>query len=128
MFALASPLLFKRDLECLLRLLMRALSVAAFLVVMSRAFQPGNAASASWTKLTNLAPSGAGTMMLLTDGTVMVQQSTTQNWMHLTPDAQGSYVNGVWTKNPIAPMGTRRLYYASNLLPNGKVWILMETC
>jgi hypothetical protein len=42
-------------------------------------------------------------MLLLTDGTVMVQQGfSTQGWMKLTPDITGNYVNGIWTANPIA--------------------------
>ena len=78
--------------------------------------------AASWTQLTNTAPSGAGTMMLLTDGTVLVEESDAIHWMRLTPDAQGSYINGSWT--PTAPMSTPRLYFASQVLPSGKVWVL----
>ncbi|MBV8728249.1 MAG: hypothetical protein JO336_00425 [Acidobacteriia bacterium] len=79
--------------------------------------------AASWT-LVNPAPAGAGTMLLLTDGTVMVQQGGSQNWMRLTPDATGNYANGTWSTTSIAAMSTPRLYYASQVLPSGKVWIL----
>jgi hypothetical protein len=49
----------------------------------------------TWTALTNPAPDGTGTMLLLTDGTVMVQgYNPGNNWMRLTPDATGGYVNG----------------------------------
>jgi hypothetical protein len=76
-----------------------------------------------WTPLLNQAPDFAGTMMLLTDGRVMVQGYVPGNdWMTLTPDASGSYVNGTWST--IAPMSTTRLYYASNILPTGKVFVL----
>jgi len=86
---------------------------------------PWTLASAStWTRVANGAPSGAGVMLLLTDGTVMIQQGTTQNWMHLTPNASGSYINGVWSLNPIAPMSTPRLYFASHVLNDGRVWLL----
>ena len=85
---------------------------------------PGLSAAASWTPLTNLAPGGAGVMLQLTDGTVMIQNGSTQNWMRLTPDVHGSYVNGVWTANPITPMSLRRLYFASQVLPDGRVWVL----
>ena len=78
---------------------------------------------ATWTPLTNLAPDFAGTMLLLTDGTVMVQGYTpASHWMKLTPDSTGSYVNGTWSL--IGPMSTPRLYFASHVLPNGKVWVL----
>ena len=82
---------------------------------------PGEAAS--WTKLTNLAPDAAGTMLLLTDGTVMVQGCCPgNNWMRLTPDSTGSYINGTWSA--LASMSIPRLYYASHVLPSGKVWLL----
>jgi len=79
--------------------------------------------AADWTKLTNAAPDSAGTMLLLTDGTVMVQgYSPGNNWMRLTPDITGSYVNGTWSI--LASMSIPRLYYASHVLPSGKVWLL----
>src|SRR5262249_1673087 len=84
---------------------------------------PVRGAAASWTKLTNLAPSPAGIMLQLPDGTIMVQRSSNATWMRLIPDAQGSYINGTWSTN-IATAPTRRLYFASQVLPNGKVWIL----
>jgi hypothetical protein len=79
--------------------------------------------AASWTPLTNLAPSGAGVMLQLPDGTIMIQRSSNATWMRLTPDAQGSYIKGTWS-TAIATAPTRRLYFASQVLPNGKVWIL----
>ncbi|MBV9157454.1 MAG: hypothetical protein JO097_14410, partial [Acidobacteriaceae bacterium] len=86
---------------------------------------PRNSFAASWTPLTNLAPGYAGSMMLLTDGTVMVQENyASQNWMRLTPDIHGSYINGIWTANPINPMSIPRLYFASQVLTDGRVWVL----
>jgi Kelch motif len=78
---------------------------------------------ATWTSLANLAPDLAGTMLLLTDGAVVAQGYTpASRWMKLTPDSTGSYVNGTWSS--IASMSTPRLYFASHVLPNGKVWVL----
>src|ERR1700722_7376424 len=83
------------------------------------------ATAQSWTPLTNQAPGSAGTMLQLTDGTVMVHNtSQASSWMRLTPDATGNYANGVWTLSPISPMSTGRLYFASQVLPSGKVWVL----
>jgi len=82
------------------------------------------AGAATWTQLVNLAPSGAGTMILLTDGTVMVQEADHIHWMRLTPDIHGSYVNGSWTANATSQMTTQRLYFSSNVLPNGNVFVL----
>lgn len=80
--------------------------------------------AANWTRLTNIAPAGAGVMLQLTDGTIMIQADSSQNWMRLTPDIHGSYVNGGWTSNPINPMNLRRLYFASQVLQDGRVWVL----
>ena len=85
---------------------------------------PENSSSAgAWTPLVNQAPDFTGTMLLLTDGTVMVQgYDPGNNWMRLTPDDIGSYVNGTWST--LAPMSTPRLYFATHVLPNGNVWLL----
>lgn len=78
--------------------------------------------AATWTKLTHAAPGYTGTMLLLTDGTVMTQGIPFNTWMRLTPSATGSYIDGTWSS--LAPMGRQRLYFASHVLPNGKVWVL----
>jgi hypothetical protein len=84
-----------------------------------------NLLSGTWTQLTNLVPSdtGTGTMMLLSDGTVMVQGGgVAKTWYQLTSDASGSYVNGTWSQLP--SMGLEREFYASNVLPDGRVLVL----
>src|SRR5262245_61905620 len=79
--------------------------------------------AATWTPLTNAPPGGVGTMLLLTDGTVLAQQNGCgSTWFQLMPNSVGSYVNGTWSTK--AAMGTGRLYFASHVLPNGKVWVL----
>ncbi len=83
---------------------------------------PASGFSASWNPLTNVAPGGGGVMLLLSDGTVMIQNGSSANWMRLTPDASGSYVNGSWSA--LAPMNLDRLYFAAQVLQNGKVWVL----
>ena len=77
-----------------------------------------------WTKVATPSPAGgSGTMLLLTDGTVMVQGSgVSSTWNKLTPSSSGNYVNGTWSS--IASMGTPRLYYGSNVLPSGQVFVL----
>jgi hypothetical protein len=77
----------------------------------------------TWSLLKNQAPQGIGTMLLMTDGSVMAQgPNTTDDWFKLTPDAHGSYVNGSWSSLP--DMNQNRLYFASNVLPNGTVFVL----
>ena len=64
-------------------------------------------------------------MMLLTDGTVMAQEAGVTNvWYRLTPNSSGSYSSGTWSTTSIANMGTQRLYFASNVLANGNVFVM----
>lgn len=78
--------------------------------------------ASTWTPLTNLAPSTIQLMMQLTDGSVLVQSYNGQTWMKLTPDARGSYINGTWSL--LAPSPTPRLYFASQVLPDGRVFVV----
>lgn len=78
-------------------------------------------AAETWTALTNTAPGQVSLMRLLSDGTVLCQQSNSTNWFRLTPDANGSYVNGTWTT--LAPMHDSRLYFSSQLLRDGRVFV-----
>ena len=76
----------------------------------------------TWTALNNAAPSGINLMLLLPDGTVMAQAGgATNQWWKLTPDSHGSYINGSWTT--LASMHDTRLYGASDVLPDGRVFI-----
>jgi hypothetical protein len=62
-------------------------------------------------------------MLLLTDGSVITQSGDDgQHWFKLIPDAHGSYVNGTWTTT--APMSFPRLYFTTNVLQDGRVWLL----
>jgi len=78
----------------------------------------------TWTALKNLEPNqGAGIMMLLTDGRVLCQsvKDSEAGWDILTPDSTGSYVNGTWTT--AASMNQWRLFFSSQVLPSGKVFV-----
>ena len=63
-------------------------------------------------------------MLLLTDGSIMAQDYTngscSAKWYRLQPDSTGSYVNGTWSA--LASMSTGRLFFASVMLPSGKVF------
>lgn len=75
----------------------------------------------TWQALTNQPGFQASTMLLLTDGTVMVQAFCSNNWWRFIPDATGNYVNGTWWRladSPNAP-----LYYASAVLADGRVFV-----
>jgi hypothetical protein len=67
---------------------------------------------------------GAANPLLLTDGTVIVQDAGCQDWWRLTPDNTGSYVNGTWTQVASLPPGYAPLYHSSGVLPDGRVIIM----
>ena len=91
------------------------------LLTLSGAVYAEGGHSASWTPLTHKTPvDSVETLMLLTDGTVFAQSgSDFQTWLKLTPDQHGSYVDGTWTT--LAPMSIPRLYFASDVLQDGRV-------
>jgi hypothetical protein len=81
----------------------------------------------TWAPLANTMPSGlGGVMMLLSDGSVMVlsggSDAALKTWYRLTPDSTGSYVNGAWSGT--APMNVGRLYFGSNVLPDGRLFVV----
>jgi hypothetical protein len=77
----------------------------------------------SWQTTTNSFPDAAGgsAPLLLTDGTVIVHAPNTGRWYRLTPDNTGSYVGGTWTQIASLPNGYTPLYFASAVLPDGRV-------
>jgi hypothetical protein len=75
----------------------------------------------SWKPLKNQPPFNASTMLLLTDGSVMVQEEAGKNWWRLSPDAKGDYINGSWTA--LSPMKNTREYFASAVLQDGRVFV-----
>src|SRR5580704_18002342 len=77
----------------------------------------------SWTPLTTAAPFGASTALLLTNGVVMVQHGEASDWWQLTPDSFGGYINGTWKQVASLPSGYGPLYYASAVLPDGRLLI-----
>ncbi len=83
------------------------------------------ASAQSWQPLTNQSSFPAGTALLLTDGTVMVHHETPldgySDWYRLTPDINGSYVNGTWSQLASLSSDYGPLFFASAVLPDGRV-------
>ncbi|HZP25404.1 MAG TPA: hypothetical protein VFB04_18325 [Terriglobales bacterium] len=75
------------------------------------------------TNLTHAAPDGAQVQFLLTDGTVLVQGNSGQDWWKLTPDVTGSYVNGTWTQVASLESNYDPNAFASQVLTDGRVLI-----
>jgi hypothetical protein len=104
------------------------------------------AAYAQWTGLADNFGAHPDTCLLLTDGTVMCHVTSSNRWRKLTPDAFGSYVNGTWSdianmpdgtdtsvanpspppnvSGPCAPCAYGPLYFASVVMPDGRVVVI----
>src|SRR5262249_26471902 len=85
----------------------------------------------TWTPLTNAFPGPAGgalTQIMLSNGTVMVkgdegnQAQVSTTWFKLTPDSNGSYINGPWSQ--IASNNVARHFFPANVLPDGRVFVV----
>ncbi|MGH8094915.1 MAG: hypothetical protein ACREIF_15825 [Chthoniobacterales bacterium] len=76
--------------------------------------------------LQNLAhqpPGGAFLSFQLTDGTIMCQANNSANWWKLTPDVNGSYLNGTWSQLASLQSGYSPDDFASAVLADGRVVI-----
>ncbi len=81
------------------------------------------AAISPWQPLTNNVPVSYSNPLLMTDGSVIVHNGSNQDWWKLTPDIDGNYVNGTWSQIASLPAGYSPLYFASAVLPDGRVII-----
>jgi len=92
-------------------------------------------ARGQWTSFTNAPPNYLSTCLLLTDGSTMCHRYDTNEWWRLIPDQFGSYVDGTWSPTAPMPNGTDTsgscascvyapLYYASAVLPDGRVVVV----
>jgi hypothetical protein len=77
-------------------------------------------AGGTWTALAHSPPVGVNNCILLSDGTVLAMNGNGQ-CCKLTPDSNGSYVNGTWTT--LASMNYSRLFNSADLLTNGNVYV-----
>ena len=79
----------------------------------------------SWT--TFEAPSSVGsfaaeTMILLSDGSVLIHESEGANWLRLTPDEKGNYATGKWSAQ--LKMANSRQFFSSGVLSDGRVYVI----
>ena len=98
------------------------LAICLMLVFSQKSF----AQFGTWTKVASNAPNyNMGVMLLMTDGTVICKDdlgtNTGTGWDKLTPNINGSYINGTWSQ--IASMNRDRLFFPSQVLPDGKVFV-----
>lgn len=105
------------------------------------ALETRNLMSGTWTPVTNLFPVVQNTatqdfpsqMQLLSNGTVMINgqqggangvtpNGVSKHWYLFSPSSTGSYVNGTFSYLP--DMGLQRLYYGSDVMPNGTFFVV----
>ena len=77
-------------------------------------------AGGTWTPLTTAPPSGLQYGLVMSDGTVICANGG-NGWYRLTPDIHGSYINGTWSQ--ITSMNYSRLFFSSDVLTNGNVYV-----
>jgi len=81
------------------------------------------AQAGGWRQVEAPAPfgvNGAGTELLMTDGSVMVQDNAA-NWYRLIPNVNGNYIEGRWQQAATLPSGYGPLYFGSAVLADGKL-------
>jgi hypothetical protein len=85
----------------------------------------GAVVTGPWQSLNNpLRGGNAENPLLLTDGTVIVHIDRTRFWWQLTPDTNGSYVNGTWSQiATLLPPGYAPRFFGSQVLSDGRVII-----
>ena len=87
-----------------------------------------NFGQGTFAPLTAPTNSNGGTAILLSDGSVIIKTESGGGdgigniWDKLTPSASGSYLNGTWST--IAPMSLTRLYFSSQVLKDGRVYVI----
>ena len=105
-----------------------AISLLTLLTLSSIAVSQEPFTAGTWTAVTNPAPANVAHMLLLTDGSVLVNSFFFSNhsdpWYRLVPDSTGSYINGTWQNAGTLPSGYNPLYFASAVLPSGQVVIM----
>src|SRR6478609_273429 len=114
-------------LPCLSAFTVRVAAFAFMVAVLAIGMQ-----AQTWTAVVNPLNLRAGTTILLTDGTVLVQQMTTSgnmvvptgNWFRMIPDSNGGYINPVWSQISSMPSGYGPLYYGSAVLPDGRLVVV----
>lgn len=106
----------------------KIISITAFCILLLAYCGMQANAQGTWAKVKTLSPDPAlGVMLLLSDGSVICKSSGGGTdgigniWDRLVPDSKGSYINGTWSR--IKPMINTRLYFSSQVLKDGRVYV-----
>jgi len=95
----------------------RVLSVAAVALLSASAA----AYAGTLQNLAHPAPEGVIVAYQMTDGRVFAQAGSETHFYALTPDQNGSYVNGTWTQLKTLPSGYSPYAYSGAVLADGRV-------
>jgi hypothetical protein len=71
--------------------------------------------------LTNPPPGKIAALLLLTDGSVIANETGTKRWFRLSPDASGGYVRGTWSF--IADMQDTHVNFGATVLRSGHAFV-----
>src|SRR5690349_13823257 len=86
---------------------------------------PARSQSGRWKDYRGAMPFrlGPDTAVLLTDGTVIVHDVCYGQWYRLKPDRKGHYETGKWSTPAAMPNGYGPLFFASQILPDGRMMV-----
>jgi len=80
--------------------------------------------ASSWKALSGIPAFTPDTMLLMTDGTVLIHDAGGKNWYRLKPDSNGQFdTAGVSWSGPFSMANTRQ-FYASGVLLDGRVFVV----
>ena len=97
------------------------LSAKAFALALATISACASAHAGTLLNLAHPAPEGVIIPYLLTDGRVLVQAQTETHFYLLTPDQNGSYVNGTWSQARTLPAGYSPYAFSGAVLADGRV-------
>jgi hypothetical protein len=80
--------------------------------------------TATWTTIASAPPAGVQLCLLLTDASLLCQTTVGRDWYRLTPDDEGSYVEGTWSVAASFPTSYIPQAYASAVLADGRVAVV----
>lgn len=110
------------------RYVMVAMGLVTVALALASVTHPASSAPIPTWQSIPAAPGDPGAMFLLTNGQVLVSDQGLSNagspgWWLLTPSQSGSYVDGTWSAAASLPASYGPLYFASGILPDGKLLI-----
>src|SRR5579859_1627096 len=102
--------------------MLRFIAVAFMMLAVTVMANAQDPAAGKWQKLKNQPTVQTDQALLLTDGTVLMHQYNSPNWWKLTPSSTG-YADGTWSQVASMQSGYAPLYFASAILPDGRLLV-----